>query len=251
MSVIDLQINGRIAEITLARADKRNAMSADMMDQLHAMAHDLSGNDQIDLIYLHGAGPAFCAGADLEWMQAQQSADRTGKMAEAKRLSNMLRALRDMRQPLVTYAHGAVFGGGLGLLAISDIVYLHKDTKLSFSETKLGLIPATIGPFVVRKIGTSLARHMFISAEIFDAERAHFAGLAHHMVEDEGQARAGLEQLQNNGPAAMAAAKSFVSRLEEDLERDIEHSIEQLADIWESAEAQDRIAAFLNKGKKP
>ena len=249
MTSINLQIKDRVARITLTRPEKRNAMSADMMDQLTAAANDISVNEKVDLVYLSADGPAFCAGADLAWMQAQIEADRAGKMAEATRLSNMLLTLRNMKQPIVTYAHGAVFGGGLGLLAVSDIVYLQSDTKLSFSETKLGLIPATIGPFVYRKLGASLARQMFISAEVFDADRAKFAGLAHHVVDDEVSALEGLEKLKSNGPDAMATAKKYAAQLEGAFETDIDTSIELLADTWESTEAQTRIAAFLNKGK--
>ena len=248
-NAIQIERRAGMGYVTLSRGSKRNAFDAEMMDALRVAADELGNDPAVKVVFLAGEGEAFCAGADLSWMEAQMNADRAGKIKEAKRLSDMLAALNEMPKPLVTYGHGAIFGGGLGLLAVSDIVILDANAKLSFSETKLGLIPATIGPFVLQKIGHSAARQLFLSAEIFMADRAVDIGLA-HLVGTKVEAQARAEGLLKNSASAMAKAKAVVQARDKDaLEAEIELAQQALADIWETEDACDRVGAFLAKGK--
>ncbi len=140
-----------ITTLWLARAEKHNAMSAQMMDELTAAADDLDTCEQTRAVILAADGDTFCAGGDLKWMQAQAEKDRIGKMQEANRLAGMLKRLDSLKKPLIARVHGPAYGGGVGILSVCDLVVAADNTKFALTETRLGLIPATIGPmwFVV------------------------------------------------------------------------------------------------------
>ena len=154
-----------IATITLNRPDKHHAMNAAMIAELTEAAAALGADARVRAVVLAASGPSFCAGGDLEWMRGQQAADRAGKIAEARRLSAMLAALNALPKPLIARVQGNVYGGGVGLLAVSDIAIGAEGIRLALTETRLGLIPATIGPFVLRRMGEGLARQVFFSGQ--------------------------------------------------------------------------------------
>ena len=201
-------------------------------------------------VVLASSGPSFCAGGDLEWMRAQQAADRGGKIAEASRLSAMLAALDALPKPLVARVQGNVYGGGLGLLAVADVAIAAEGVKLALTETKLGLIPATIGPFVVGRMGQGFARQVFFSGMAFGTDFALRAGLLHEVCpadQLDARVRRQTDAILKTAPGAVAAAKALCKRLGRGAEDEIATSIASLADRWESDEAQARIRAFLGE----
>ena len=159
-----------VVQVTLNAPDKRNALSGQMIADLTALAADLATDPTVRVVVLAGMGTTFCAGGDLTWMQAQINADRATRMLEATKLAQMLRALNEMPKPLIGRIHGGAYGGGVGLVAICDCALAADSTRFGLTETKLGLIPATISPYVIARMGEGAARQVFMSARIFGAE---------------------------------------------------------------------------------
>ncbi len=237
-----------IATVTLDRPGKHHAMNAAMIAELTEAAGALGADAAVRAVVLASTGPTFCAGGDLDWMRAQAAADRAGKIAEAARLSAMFAALDALPKPLITRVQGNVYGGGLGLLAVSDIAVAAEGISLALTETRLGLIPATIGPFVVRRMGAGMARQVFFSGAAFGTDFALRSGLVHETCPADrldDRVRRQAEAVLRTAPGAVAAAKALCRALGRDEAADIERSIAALADRWETDEAQERIRAFL------
>ncbi|MTI16058.1 crotonase/enoyl-CoA hydratase family protein [Rhodobacteraceae bacterium RKSG542] len=249
---VERSANG-ITTITLNRPEKHNAMNALMMDELCNAAETLDQDDKTRVVILAASGETFCAGGDLRWMQAQAEEDRNGKMKEASRLAGMLKRLDAMKKPLIARVHGNAFGGGIGLLSVCDIVVASSGLKFALTETRLGLIPATIGPYVVRRMGEGKARQVFMNAKVFDTERAHDLGLVSIVADPQALEHAVLAEAKAFfacAPGAVADAKALCQHLARTQpEGQIEHSINMLADRWESEEAQNGISAFFGKRK--
>jgi len=156
-----LEVDARgVAYLTLNRPARKNALSAAMMDELSDFAQTAPTRGDIRVVVLSGAGGTFCAGGDLEWMLAQIKADRETRIFEAKRLANMLGALNDMPLPLIGRIEGAALGGGGGIAAICDLAIAADDCRFGFTETRLGIIPATISPYVLARMGEGAARQV-------------------------------------------------------------------------------------------
>jgi methylglutaconyl-CoA hydratase len=249
---LKVEIDGRgVAQVSLARSAKRNAMSATMISELADVARTIGASRGTRAVVLSGEGPVFCSGADLVWMQAQIGADRTGRMAEARRLAGMLRALNEMPVPLIGRIHGDAFGGGLGLICICDVAVAAAGARFAFTETRLGLIPATISPYVLARIGEGAARRVFMSARVFDAAEAARLGMVAAAVPEEDLDRAVEAEVApylRVAPGAVgrakALARSFGLRIDDAV---IEASVAALADAWDSEEAAHGIASFLEK----
>lgn len=245
----------RIASLTLARPDQHNAFNRQMIDELTAAAAELAGDDTLRAVVLAAEGKSFCAGGDLRWMQAQVTADRHGKMAEARALAHMLLALNDLPMPLIARVQGNAFGGGIGLMAVSDIVIADAAARFALTETRLGLIPATIGPFVMRRLGQAGTRQTFITGSVMSAERARQLGLV-AVVAAPGQLddalSVELKAVRAAAPGAMRIAKSYaLSQLGQPDADTIETAIHILADSWEGDEASVGIAAFFDRTSPP
>ncbi len=238
-----------IVYVALNRLEKRNALSAAMIADLTDLALTLGASRATRAVVLSGAGPVFCAGGDLDWMKAQIAADRAGRMQAARDLALMLQALNEMPVPLIGRLHGGAFGGGVGLACICDVAVAAIGTKFGFTETRLGLIPATIGPYVLARIGEGPARRVFMSARIFDADEARALGIVAKVAADsdlDAAVETEVAPYLSAAPGAVAAAKAFARVLGPPIDAQvIEQSIQSLADIWEGEEAADGIAAFL------
>ena len=164
---LEVKIDERgVAYVTLNLPNKRNFLSAQMNADLTDMAGTLGGATETRAIVLSGAGKVFCAGGDLTWMKAQIGADRPTRMREARKLAEMLNALNTMPTPLIGRIHGGVFGGGVGMACVCDVAIADDTTTFGLTETRLGLIPATIGPYVVARMGEGKARRVFMSARL-------------------------------------------------------------------------------------
>lgn len=244
-----------IATVTLARPEKHNAMNAQMIAELNGAAHVLGADDSVRAVIMAADGPTFCAGGDLGWMREQAEKDRAGKMAEARALAGMLGAWNGLAKPLIGKVQGAAYGGGIGLISVCDIAVAVRDAKFGLTETRLGIIPATIGPFVVRKLGEGFARQVFFNARPFGTEFALRAGLIARVAADDGLEAAVEEEAAaflECAPGAVADAKALARRLGgQDPAELAEMTASALADRWETEEAQAGIAAFFAKETPP
>jgi methylglutaconyl-CoA hydratase len=244
-----------IATVTLDRPDKHNAMDAAMIAELAAAAKALGDDDVVRAVVLQGAGKTFCAGGDLNWMREQAEKDRAGKMAEARALAGMLGAWNALPKPVIARVHGPAYGGGVGLIAVSDIAVAAEGVKFGLTETRLGLIPATIGPFVVRRLGEGFARQVFFNAKPFGTDFALRCGLLARVCSDDALDAAIAEECEaflQCAPGAVADAKALCLKLGgEDIAGLVDMTINALADRWETDEAQAGISAFFSRSNPP
>lgn len=249
---LDVTTDARgVATVAMNRPDKRNALSAQMMDELTHMAQTLGADAATRAIILTGHGKVFCAGGDLDWMKQQIKADRADRMAEAGRIADMLQALNTMPTPLIGRIHGAALGGGVGIACVCDVAIADTDAKFGLTETRLGLIPATIGPYVIARMGEGFARRVFMSSRVFDAAEAQTFGIiARHVAYADLDAaiEAEVAPYLNVAPNAVGAAKALARSLGPTIDRDeIDKTIERLVNIWEGEEASHGLDAFLTK----
>lgn len=252
MSPITLEWRGaRVAHLTLSRAERGNALDADLIGALTQTLRSLADTDARALV-LSGQGKHLCAGADLAWMQRGLSLGEAGNLAEAAELAGLFAALDDFPAPVLAVAKGSVFGGGLGLLACADHVLALQGARFSFSEARLGLVPAVISPYVVRAIGIRQARRHMLAADVFDAAHALHLGLVHEVLPDEaslGHAQQRwLDAIARTGPQASRHIKALLRRL---AQRDgllVEQPANQrlIAQARASSEGQDGLHAFLH-----
>ncbi len=238
-----------IATLTLARPEKHNALSAQMMIEITEAITSLAADDSVRAAILCANGKSFCAGADLNWMREQANLDRKGKIAGATVLANMLSCLNQFPKPLIGRVEGNAFGGGIGMMAVCDVVFALPDLKFALTETKLGLIPATISPFVLSKVPQSFSRQIFFSAKIFDSDFAQRAGLVSTIcvaAEMDALIESEIKAILKTAPNAVAKAKALLHDLQSEGEAEkITSTINALADCWESDEAQKLIEQFL------
>lgn len=240
-----------VVQVRMNMPEKRNILSQQMIAELTEMAATVGQERATRVIVLSGAGNTFCAGGDLAWMKAQMTADRQQRMREARKLAEMLQALNTLPVPLIGRLHGGAFGGGIGMACICDVTLAEPDTKFCFSETRLGIIPATIGPYVLARMGEGRARQVFMSARVFDAAEAERLGIVARVVSAsdlDAEVEAEVVPYLSVAPGAVAAAKRLAREHGPRIDAEvIEDTIRQLADIWESAEARHGISAFLER----
>ncbi|SHH26450.1 crotonase/enoyl-CoA hydratase family protein [Marivita hallyeonensis] len=254
MTLIRTDVDARgVATLTLARADKHNALSAEMMTALEKAARDLAEDGSVRAVVLAAEGKTFCAGGDLAWMRAQFDMDPDTRRTESRRIATMLGALYDLPQPLIGRVHGNAFGGGVGLVSVCDVAIGVDGTKLGFTETRLGLIPANIGPYVIARMGGTRASEVFMSARLFDAAEAVRLNLLSRTV-DAGDLDAAVEAevlpYLSCAPGAVAEAKALMRDLTGRVtEAQIDMAIDALARRWQSDEAREGVGAFFDKRK--
>lgn len=240
-----------VAYLTLNRPEKRNALSGEMIAELSEFATTVSAR----AVVLAGAGDVFCAGGDLNWMKAQIEADRTTRMAEARKLAEMLRALNEMPCPLIARIHGGAFGGGVGMACVADVAIAAEGTKFGLTETRLGLIPATIGPYVLARMGEGRARRVFMSSRLFEASEAAELGIVARVVAAtalDATVEAEVTPYLSVAPGAVGRAKALARTLGPRMDDAvIDETIKRLADAWETEEARQGIEAFLAKRPAP
>ena len=244
-----------VATLTLNRPDKHNAMSAQMIDELTRAAQQIADDDRVRVVVLTGAGRSFCAGGDLGWMRDQMNADRASREQGAQNLALMLGTLNTLPKPVIGRVQGNAFGGGVGLCCVCDIVYAAEGTRFGLTETRLGLIPATIGPFVTRRMGEGAARQVFMSSRLFDATRAQALGVVSQVWaadELDDHVEAEVAAYLDCSPSAVAAAKDLALQLTQaPTQHDVDTSVDALIRRWESQDAREGIAAFFDKSPPP
>ena len=241
-----------VARVTLNRPEVRNAFDDALIKQLHENFLSLGEDKAIRVVILAGNGPAFCAGADLNWMKRMAGYDYAANLRDAQALADMLAALDRMPKPTIARVHGPAFAGGTGLVAACDIAVGTSEAKFCFSEAKLGLSPATISPHVIRAIGERAARRYFLTAEVFDAEEAHRIGMLTILTERIDETLDGLlVHLLAGGPEAMKKIKELVRAVSSRPLDDalVADTAQRIAEIRVSAEGKEGIASFLEKRK--
>ncbi len=240
-----------VATVTLNRPEKHNALSAQMLAELTQAAADLGADKSVRVVVLTGAGKSFCAGGDLEWMRAQMQADAETRAREAAKLAYMLQALNTLPKPLIGAVQGNAFGGGVGMASVCDVAIGVDHLKMGLTETRLGIIPATIGPYVLARMGEGRARRVFMSARLFGAEEAVFLGLLARAVPQADLAQAIEAEVApylSCAPGAVAEAKALARRLGPRIDAEtIEMTVQALKSRWETDEAAEGIGAFFDK----
>ena len=249
---IDVDTRG-VATLRLNRAEKHNALSAVMLAELTQAAADLGADDAVRVVVLTGTGKSFCAGGDLDWMREQMQSDAETRGREAAKLAFMLQALNTMPKPMIGALQGNAFGGGVGMASVCDVAIGVDTLKIGLTETRLGIIPATIGPYVVSRMGEGRARRVFMSGRLFGAVEAVELGLLARAVPvDEMAAAVEAEVVPylSCAPGAVAAAKALARRLGPRIdEGTIAITIDALKSRWETEEAAEGIGAFFDKRK--
>ncbi|MBD3786041.1 MAG: crotonase/enoyl-CoA hydratase family protein [Sphingomonadales bacterium] len=242
-----------VAHLWLARADKHNALSAQMMDELTAAITQLGADPAVRVVVLAAEGASFCAGGDLKWMQANIAASPEERAAAARKLAGMLGAMDTCPKPVIGRIHGNAFGGGIGMMSVCDLAIGVPGARFGLTETKLGLTPATISPYVVARMGAAKARRVFMSSRLFGAEEAVALDLLARVVPPEdldAAIEAEVAPYLACAPGAVAEAKALVRHLGPRLDAEvIEHTITALVARWESPEAAEGISAFFEKRK--
>ena len=244
--------HGHAARVTLNRPDVRNAFNAELIAELTGAFTTLGQDASLRAIVLAAEGKAFCAGADLNWMKAMAGYSWAENHADASRLADMLWAIYACPVPVIARVQGDVYAGGVGLVACADIVVAVDSAGFCLSEAKLGLLPATIGPYVADALGEQASRRYFVTAERFSAAQAHRLGLVHEVVAAEAldaQVDELTAALTANGPAAVRACKQLVKDV---ASREItpalrDDTARRIADIRASAEGREGVQSFLNK----
>jgi methylglutaconyl-CoA hydratase len=240
VSALRIERDTDLLRVALARPASRNAFDADLIAELAEAFVDVG---TARAVILSGDGPSFCAGADVEWMRSSIELDHDANVADAVALRRMLEAIDGCPAPVVCAVHGHALGGGAGLVACSDVVVAHSRTVFAFSEVKLGLVPAVISPFVLRKIGESAARRYFVTGERFDAATAQRIGLVHEVTDDVDAAVGRIvDELRTAGPRSARHAKRLV------LDRpDPAETARRIAERRTSAEGQEGLHAFVER----
>jgi methylglutaconyl-CoA hydratase len=243
-----------VARVTLARPEVRNAFNAELIGELRAAFETLSAEPPATLrgVVLAGEGGVFCAGADVEWMRAAIGLSVEDNERDAAAMQAMFAAIDACPVPVIARVTGAALGGGMGLLAVADIVVATSATTFGFSEAKLGIIPAVISTFVLPRIGPSHARALFATGQRFDADRALRIGLVHDVVADEAalDARVAelIDELRSAGPEAARAAKALVRELPDLTASEARaEAVRRIAGRRTSAEGQEGLGAFVQK----
>jgi methylglutaconyl-CoA hydratase len=240
VSALQVDRDGDVLRVTLSRPEAHNAFDAALIAELAEAFVDVG---RARTVVLAGEGPSFCAGADVDWMRASIDLDYDANVADANALRRMLEAIDSCPAPVIAMVHGHALGGGVGLVACSDVAIAHERTVFAFSEVKLGIVPAVISPFAIAKIGSSWARRLFVTGERFDAATALRIGLVHEVTDD---LDAALEQilmeLRSAGPRAVRAAKRLVID-----EPDGPETARRIAERRTSEEGQEGLRAFLEQ----
>jgi methylglutaconyl-CoA hydratase len=238
-----------VAWLTLDRPEVSNAFNAELVAELAGAATRLQARPPRAVV-LAGNGRNFSAGADIGWMRSMRDRTHEENLADARATSAMFQTLEALPCTVIGRAHGHVLGGGIGLLAVCDVVVADRNTVFGFSEVRLGIVPAIISPFVVRKIGQSHARALFVTGERFDAGLAHHIGLVHKVVGGKdlnGAIDAVVASVLAAGPAAASVAKRLPEIALAPLDEAVETTAGIIAELRTSAEGQEGMTAFLEK----
>jgi methylglutaconyl-CoA hydratase len=252
--MLEVTSRGGVARVTLNRPELRNAFDDALIQRLRQTFDQLAGDAAVRVVVLAGNGPAFCAGADLNWMKRMAGYGYDENLADARALAEMLAALDRLPKPTIARVHGPVFAGGTGLVAACDIAVGTPEAKFCLSEAKLGLSPATISPYVMRAMGERNARRYFLTAEVFGAEEAYRIGMLSMLVaagELDQTISALIDHLLAGGPQAHGKIKDLIRAVAGRRADDalVAETAKRIAEIRGTPEGKEGIASFLEKRK--
>lgn len=250
---LDCACSDGVARITLNRPAVHNVFNDVMLDDLVRTFGNIASEKNIRVIVLAGAGKSFCAGADLNWMKKTQALSYEETIEDSKKIARVMEAIYEAPQPVILRAHGVVLGGGMGFVAAADIVVAAEETKFSFSEVKVGVVPACISPYVLRKTGERACRELFLTGERISAERALQFGLINYCV-PEAKLDAKVDELASHiltsAPESVAVAKELIRNVSDmTMDEARAYTPEVIAGRRKSAEGQEGMQAFLEKRK--
>lgn len=253
MTTVTMTQKAGIARITLNRPEVHNAFNEILIAELQSALRDAEADSSVRAVVLAGEGKSFCAGADLQWMQKQKDFSYEENLGDALELSKLLETLYSLGKPTLARVQGAAIGGGTGLVAACDIAIASERARFSLSEVKLGLVPACISPYVLKKLGESAAREYFLTGERIGAEKAREIGLVREVVgpeELDSAIERRLELLATSGPAALRVCKELLDRVpQQNLAEANRYTAEVIAKLRVSEEGQEGMAAFFEKRK--
>ncbi len=250
---VERSFQGKVATVTMKRAEVHNAFNAQLIQDLQAAFSDLSTDEKLHAVVLTGDGPSFSAGADLSMMKASATFSQEQNLSDSLRLADLFDMINRCPCPVVARVNGTAMGGGAGLISVCDIVIAAESARLAFSEVKLGIAPAVISPYVIRKIGETNARVLFVTGERFSAMRGREIGLVHTVVpleELDAALEKVLRELLSSGPQALRACKTLalnVGHMDHETAR--KYTAETIAALRVSAEGQEGLRSFLEKRK--
>jgi methylglutaconyl-CoA hydratase len=250
---VERSFQGKVATVTMKRAEVHNAFNAQLIQDLQAAFSDLSTDEKLHAVVLTGDGPSFSAGADLSMMKASATFSQEQNLSDSLRLADLFDMINRCPCPVVARVNGTAMGGGAGLISVCDIVIAAESARLAFSEVKLGIAPAVISPYVIRKIGETNARVLFVTGERFSAMRGCEIGLVHTVVpleELDAALEKVLRELLSSGPQALRACKTLalnVGHMDHETAR--KYTAETISALRVSAEGQEGLRSFLEKRK--
>ena len=251
---LHLHLDGPVARLRLARPEVHNAFDAGLIAGLTDALHSVAADASVRVLVLEADGASFSAGADLNWMRGMAAASEAENREDSLALARLMRTLDELPKPTIARVQGAAFGGGVGLVACCDIAIGVPTAKFGLTESKLGLLPAVISPYVINAIGPRQARRYFATAEIFDAAEAHRIGLLHDVVDADALDTAVQRQIDlllKAGPVAAASAKQLVRAVcahSDGAMHDADNAA-LIARLRVSPEGQEGLSAFLDKRK--
>lgn len=252
-TTLRFETNNRIARITFSRPEVHNAFHSGVIKEMRQVFAEIAMNTDIRAVVITGEGKSFCAGADLNWMKAVAEYKFDQNLTESNELAELFNDMYTCTRPIIGRINGAAIGGGAGFVAVCDIAVGAQSAVVSFSEVKIGLVPACIGPYVIKKIGEGRARELFITGERLTADRAKEVGLLNTVVPDadlDKAINALVQQILTSGPNAISMAKELVSKVPAMNAAEYKpFTAEMIAKLRNSAEGQEGMAAFLAKRK--
>ena len=251
-TTLEVLRDGPIATVWLNRPEVHNAFNVPLIADLKAACRQLEAEDAVRVVVLAGRGKSFCAGADLSWMKAAGEASIEENTTDARRLASMLQTLAELRKPTIARVHGSALGGGLGLAAACDLCVATTNAVFAASEVRLGIIAATISPYVLRAIGQRQACRYLLTAERISAAQAHAIGLAHEVVAPDlldAKIAELIYALLQGGPKALAASKALIRAVANHPvdEKLVHETARQIAELRATPEGHEGLAAFLAK----
>ena len=252
-TTVKYEKQNRVARVTFNRPEIHNAFNATVIAEMRQVFSEIEKDDDIRVVVLTGAGKSFCAGADLNWMRSVVNQSFEENLAESNALAELFHSMYSCKRPIIGRINGAAIGGGTGFVAVCDIAIAAQSAVFSFSEVKIGLIPACIGPYVIKKIGEGKTRELFITGERMNAERAHEVGLVNKIVDDnqlDTEVDKLIKFILSSGPEAVAMAKKLIGEVPAMTPEQFKpFTAEMIARLRISDEGQEGMDAFLNKRK--
>ncbi|MBD3382675.1 MAG: enoyl-CoA hydratase/isomerase family protein [candidate division Zixibacteria bacterium] len=252
-STIKYDQDGKVARITFCRPEIHNAFNSTMINELYDLFMKLKTDSTVRVVVLTGEGKSYCAGADLNWMRAVKDYSYEQNLKESLELAALFRLIYEFPRPVIGRINGAAIGGGTGFVAVTDIAVAAGVAMFSFSEVKIGVVPACISPYVVKRVGEGRAREFFLTGERLTALRANEAGLVNRVVENDkldSEVEAIVGQILTSGPDALAVCKTLLHKIaDQNMDEAEKYTAEVIADLRKSPEGQEGMDAFLNKRK--